>query len=110
MTTITVDQKYADILGVFGNVQEAFNLAIQRYTIEQITGKIADLRHKTAEYERKYHCDYTTFVQRMATDETFIAGIESEIDNLWEVDLLDWEFSHKGIDDWTRKLQSILLE
>ncbi|HRJ43848.1 MAG TPA: hypothetical protein PL105_18315 [Caldilineaceae bacterium] len=109
MTTITVDQKYADVLGVFGNVQDAFDLAIQRYTIEQITGKIANLRHKAAEYERKYHCDYTSFVQRMTTDENFIAEIESETDTMWEMDLLEWEFSHKGIDDWTRKLQSILL-
>ncbi len=109
MTTITVDQKYADVLGVFGNVQDAFDLAIQRYTIEQITGKIANLRHKAAEYKRKYHCDYTSFVQRMTTDENFIAEIESETDTMWEMDLLEWEFSHKGIDDWTRKLQSILL-
>ncbi len=108
-TTITVDSKYTDVLGVFGNVQDAFDLAIQRYTIEQITRKIAELRHRAEKYVSKYGCDYDTFVKRMAMDETFAAVIESDIDAAWEIDLLDWEFSHKGIDDWTQKLQSILL-
>jgi hypothetical protein len=109
MITITIDQKYADVLGAFGNVQDAFNLAIQRYTIEQITTKIAELRQRAEKYEAKYQSDYTTFVERVATDEAFVEKIESDVDITWELDLIEWEFSHKGIDDWTRKLQTILL-
>jgi len=110
MMTITIDQKYADLLGTFGNVQDAFDLAIQRYTIEQITAKIATLRQQAEMYAAKYQCDYTTFVKRMATDETFAKKIESDVEATWELDLIEWEFSHKGIEDWTQKLQSILLE
>lgn len=53
-------------------------------------------------------CDYETFVERMAVDEDFVAKIESEVDRTWKLDLIEWEFSTKGINDWSRKLQSIL--
>ena len=107
MTTITVDQKYAEVLGAFGSVQDAFDLAIQRYAIEQITRKIAELRSRSEQYEAKYQCDYSTFVKRVATDEAFVEKIESDVDIAWELDLIEWEFSHKGIEDWTRKMKSI---
>lgn len=110
MMTITVDPKYADVLGAFGDVQDAFDLAIQRYTIEQITTKIAELRQRAETYGAKYGCDYTVFMKRMATDEAFVEKIESDVDMTWELDLIEWEFCHKGIDDWTRKLQNILLD
>lgn len=110
MVTITIDQKYADVLGTFGNLQDAFDLAIQRYTIEQITAKICDFRQKAAKYEAKYQSDYAAFVKRVATDEAFVENIESNVDITWELDLIEWEFSHKGIEDWTQKLQNILLE
>ena len=43
-------------------------------------------------------------------DEEFIKSVEVKISKTWEVDLADWEFCHKGIEDWTRKLQDILLK
>jgi hypothetical protein len=35
--------------------------------------------------------------------------VEAKISKTWELDLADWEFCHKGIEDWTKKLQAILL-
>ena len=109
MTTMTVNQKYVEVLGAFGDMQTAVDLAIQRYAIEQITRKIAELRSRSEQYEVKYQCDYSTFVKRIVIDEAFVEKIESDVDITWELDLIEWEFSHKGIGDWTRKLQSILL-
>jgi len=109
MITVTVDEKYAEVLGALGNAQDAFDLAIQRYTIEEITRKIAELRQRIERYEVKYQNNYRTFVKRMAVDEQFVSDVERDIDAAWEIDLLDWEFSQKGIEDWTRKLQTILL-
>jgi len=109
MTTIAVQDKYAEILTAFGDLQESVNTALQRYTIEQITSKVNELRHRNAKYRDRYGVEYPAFYQRIAEDEEFVEHIESNISKTWEIDLADWEFCYKGIDDWTRKLQDILL-
>jgi hypothetical protein len=53
MINIEVKEDYAEILGSFGDVQSAINLAVQRYTIEKITTKIAELKQKNCNYEIK---------------------------------------------------------
>jgi hypothetical protein len=53
--------------------------------------------------------DYLAFSQRIAEDEKFVNQIEATLDKMWEIDLADWEFCYKGIEDWTKKLQNILL-
>lgn len=102
--------KFIDILTSFGDLQESVNVALQRYTIEQITTKINELRRKDEEYESRYRLDYPAFAKRMSEDVDFVQQVESQISKVWEVDLADWEFCHKGIEDWTRKLQDILLK
>ena len=109
MTTISINDKYIEVLSAFGDLQEAIDLALRRYTIEQVTSKIAELRHKDAQYQAKYGLDYLAFAQRIAEDETFLKEVETSINKTWEFDLADWEFCYKGIEDWTRTLQTILL-
>ncbi|PZV25183.1 MAG: hypothetical protein DCF12_16265 [Snowella sp.] len=109
MVNIAIKEDYAEILGSFGDLQSAINLAVQRYTIEKITTKIAELKQKNFDYEIKYHSDYPTFCQKIQHDEKFIAYLEDKVEKLWEIDLSDWEFSYRGITDWTEKLQTILL-
>ena len=77
-------------------------------TNRQIAQKIAELRSQAERFEAKYGCDYETFTHRVVTEDGFAERIESDVDISWELDLIEWEFSHKGIDDWTRQLQSIL--
>jgi len=110
MTTVTVQNKFTEILASFGDVQESVNAAVQRYTIEQITNKITELRRKDDEFQKKYGLDYAAFVKRTGEDEEFVKTVEANISKTWEVDLLDWEFCHKGVEDWTKKLQDILLK
>lgn len=109
MVTVSIKDEYVEVLSALGDLQVAMDLAIQRYTIEQITAKVAELRQKNARYHEKYGMDYLTFNQHVSSDEAFINNLESKVTNLWEIDLADWEFCYKGIEDWTRKLQSILL-
>lgn len=110
MTTVSIQDKFTEILASFGDLQEAVNAALQRYTIDQLTTKINELRHKDDEYEKKYGLEYSVFSRRMADDEELVKNIESKVSKTWEVDLADWEFCHKGIEDWTKKLQDILLK
>ncbi len=109
MTTVVLKDEWVDILSAFGDIQTIVNQAVQKYTIDQIFGKITLLRQKDAVYQKKYGLDYQSFSQKTAVDEDFVTQLESEIEKMWEGDLADWEFCHKGIEDWTQKLQTILL-
>lgn len=110
MTTVTVQNKFAEILASFGDVQESVNAAVQRDTIEQVTNKITELHRKDEEFQKKYGLEYSTFIKRTSEDEEFVKTVEANVSRTWEADLLDWEFCHKGVEDWTKKLQDILLK
>jgi glycerol dehydrogenase-like iron-containing ADH family enzyme len=77
MLTVSIKKEYADILTTFGEPQKAIDLALQRFSIEQITTKIAELRQKEAVYQLKYGMDYPTFTQRIAEDELFINQVKA---------------------------------
>jgi formylmethanofuran dehydrogenase subunit D len=109
MLTVTVEDKYVEALAALGDINSAVEVALQRYTIEQITAKISDLRRKDAMYKEKYGQDYPNFSAKIAIDEKFVKKIENKINNTWEIDLAEWEFCYKGIEDWTEKLKNILL-
>lgn len=109
MVTIPIREEYFEILSTLGDVQSGIDLALQRFAIERITAKVAELQQKDAEYQRKYGLDYPACSARIARDEAFVQHLEAHIDKMWESDLADWEFCHKGIEDWSRKLQRILL-
>ena len=51
MINIAIKEDYAEILGSFGDLQSAINLAVQRYTIEKINTKIDELKQKNLYYE-----------------------------------------------------------
>lgn len=110
MTTVTIHDKFTEILASFGDLQESVNTAVQRYTIEQITTKVKELRRRDEAYRRKYGLEYPAFVRRIGEDDKFIENVEENINKTWEADLADWEFCHKGVEDWSKKLQDILLK
>jgi len=110
MTTVTVSDKFTEILASFGNLQDSVNAAVQRYTIDQITTKVNELRRKDEEYQKKYGLEYSAFAKRTSEDEEFVRTVEADVSKTWEADLADWEFCHKGVEDWAKKLQDILLK
>lgn len=105
MDTVIIKNKYAEVLSAFvDDLQSAVDLALQRYSIDLITSKLTELQEKDVVFQDKYGCDYPTFIRRIAEDEEFVISIEGNVSKLWEIDLADWEFCHKGIEDWTIKL------
>ena len=71
MTTIAIGDKYVEALKPFGSLEDAVNLALQRYAIEQVTAKMADLRRRDAVYQAKYGMSYPVFARRAGVDEAF---------------------------------------
>jgi hypothetical protein len=107
---VSIPDKYVKVLTPLGKIEEAVEMALRRYTIEQVTTKISELRQRDLVFQKKYGLDYETFVERIAVDEAFVSQIEETISKIWEVDLAEWEFCYKGVEDWTQHLRSILLE
>lgn len=107
---ISIPDRYVKILTPLGKIEEAVETALRRYTIEQITSKISELRRRDQAFQAKYGLDYAVFVERMAVDEAFVSHIEATISKTWEADLAEWEFCHKGVEDWTQHLRNTLLE
>ncbi|QTA81872.1 Uncharacterized protein dnl_42260 [Desulfonema limicola] len=110
MSHAVIKNNYKEVLQSFGkDLQSAVDTALQKYLIDLITSKIAELRKKELIFEAKYKCDYKSFSQRISEDDEFVIYTEQNVNKMWEIELAEWEFSHKGIDDWTKKLQNILL-
>jgi len=109
MKTISIRDNYAKVLTALGELQPSVELALQRYIIEQITSKVAELREKDSSFQSKYGCDYPTFIRRVGKDEEFVIHMEKSINKMWETDQAEWEFCHKGTEDWIQTLRSILL-
>jgi hypothetical protein len=110
MVNIAVHEKYIQTLQVFGDPQQTVEKAIQRYAVEQITDKIAELQQRSRVYQERYGLDYAQFERRVAEDRAFVEQIEQQVSPTWELDFADWEFCERGIDDWTRTLTTILRE
>lgn len=78
-----------------------------RYSIEQITRKIAEFQQRDKKYRDRYGMSYEAFAWRTSEDEAFVNQLEVQSHKTWEFDLADWEFCHKGIQDWRQKLEAI---
>jgi hypothetical protein len=109
MVTVSIKDEYIEVLSALGDLQESMDLALKQYTLNKIAVKIAELRHRDIKYQEKYQLDYSRFCQKIYEDEEFLQQIENSVDKTWEIDLADWEFCHKGVEDWIEKLQTILL-
>lgn len=109
MTTVAINEKYISALTLAGSLERAVDLALQRYSIEQISAKIAELKQRARHYEITYQMPFATFSQRTAQDSQFIERLETSGHPTWEIDLADWEFCHHGIQDWIETLEHILL-
>ncbi len=107
--TVSVQGEFVEVLTAFGDLQETVDDALRRYTVEQISSEVAKLRRRAAEYQDRYGMDYPAFARRVAEDAAFVEYVETHINKMWESDLADWEYCHKGIRDWTQKLENILL-
>lgn len=109
MQSISIKDEYAEVFSTLGDLQSTIDTALQRHAIEKITQKINELRQQDDGYAAKYGMGYADFSARVSTDIEFLNYVERAIEKTWEVDLANWEFCHRGIEDWMQKLQTILL-
>ncbi|RLC76821.1 MAG: hypothetical protein DRI61_12615 [Chloroflexi bacterium] len=109
MATVQVRSSYISVLERLGDVQTGVEEAIRRYTVEEVQRRIAELRARIRKWEEKYGCDYETFALRTATDEKYVARLNSEPETQqWEADLFSWEYDLQELREWEQQLQSIL--
>ncbi len=109
MQSISIKDEYAEVFSTLGDLQAAIDTALQRHAIEKITQKINELRHQDVAYATKYGMSYTDFSTKASTDVEFVNHVEQSIEKTWEIDLANWEFCQRGIEDWMQKLQTIML-
>ncbi|MGF1518387.1 MAG: hypothetical protein ACFCVB_11355 [Nodosilinea sp.] len=109
MQSISIKDEYAEVFSTLGDLQTTIDTALQRYAIEKITQKINELRQQDEGYATKYGLGYGDFSAKTSTDIEFVNHVEQSIEKTWEIDLANWEFCHRGIEDWMQKLQVILL-
>ncbi len=108
MATVQVKSSYIAVLERLGDVQAGVEEAIRRYTVEEIQRRIDELRARIREWEEKYGCDYETFAFRTATDEDYVARLNSQSETQqWEADLFSWEYDLQELREWEQQLQSI---
>ena len=108
MSSIAVRNIYLEALRPFGDVLEEIEAAVRRHTIERIGDKIASLRAEDRQWEQKYACAYQVFREKVSTDPDFVERLHREKPT-WEIDAAHWEFSHRGVQEWTQELQRILM-
>jgi hypothetical protein len=106
MVTVHIREVYAQILEPLEqNVEEA----LRHLAIERANQHIAELQQKVRVWEEKYHCCFDLFAYRTATDEAFVMELNTDPDTQqWEADVMAWEFYATELNEWYKRLQSIL--
>ena len=79
---------------------------MQNLTAEQIRFKIVELNQRDTAYAQKYGMSYESFMQNLSAID-FVEKVEAEITKIWEIDLINWEFCHEGVQDWVRALAAM---
>lgn len=105
MLQIEISETYADILKP---LQTHVDEALRRYALEQVQQKLLESEQHVQVWEQKYGCTYDLFVYRTATDPDYVAQLnQNEETQLWESDLIAWEFDVKDWQTWRHHLQSL---
>jgi len=108
MASIAVRDIYLEALHSLGDVAREVEVAIRRHAVERISDKIAALRAEDRQWEKKYGCSYEAFREKTTSDPDFVERLHREQPD-WELDVAHWEFSHKGVQDWTLRLERVLM-
>lgn len=105
MLQVQVDESYATILWP---LEKHVDEALRRYALEKVQGQLLDLERRVQHWEDKYGCSYDLFAFRTATDEAYVQSLNAQAaTQLWESDLLAWEFDHIELQEWRKHLQML---
>lgn len=98
---------------IYSKVYEALNEDIddvlRHHAIEQLEQRILEASQNIQHWEEKYGCDYETFTYRTATDEAYVRQLNAKVEaQMWEGDLISWEFEMRELETWQSHLQQLL--
>ncbi|MBE2197585.1 MAG: hypothetical protein IAE79_03175 [Anaerolinea sp.] len=103
MLQVQVSETYATILQP---LDKHVNEALRRYALEKVQEQLLHLEKQVQQWEDKYGCSYDLFAFRTATDEAYVQELNTHpATQLWESDLLAWEFDAAQLQEWRRHLQ-----
>ncbi|MFN8454365.1 MAG: hypothetical protein U0401_06795 [Anaerolineae bacterium] len=106
MTQVQVKDEYVVILEP---LQESVDEALHRYALEKVQAHILELEQQVQHWEDKYGCSYDLFAYRTTTDEEYVSQLDKDTSTqLWEGDLISWEFDTEALREWRRHLQKLL--
>jgi len=106
MVTIRIKDAYANALDP---LEPSVEEAVRRLAIERANQRIAEIQQKVSTWQDKYQCSHELFAYRTATDEAYVAELNSApATQQWEADLIAWEHYAAELAEWQKRLQSIL--
>ena len=108
METLKLNEPYAQVLEQLGDVQKHVDEALYRYAIEQVQHHILELETQVQVWENKYECSYDLFAYRTATDEAYVRALNGHTETqMWEADLITWEFYATELKAWRQQLSTL---
>ena len=106
MLQVEIKETYADILYP---LQDHVDEAMRRYALETVQTRLFELEDRVQQWVEKYGCSYDLFVYRLTTDETYVDQLNSTPKTqLWDSDLLAWEFDVKDLQVWQQHYLTVL--
>jgi hypothetical protein len=104
--TLQVKEIYSK---VYEALKEDIDDVLHEHAIEQLERRILEVSQNIQLWEEIYGCDYETFIYRTATDETYVQQLNAEVETqMWEGDLISWEFEMREFETWQSHLQQLL--
>ncbi len=105
MLQVQVDETYATILRP---LEDHIEEALRRYALEKVQEQLLNLERRVQNWETRYGCSYDLFAYRTAVDEEYVQQLNTDpATQLWESDLLAWEFDNNELQEWRRHLQTL---
>jgi hypothetical protein len=109
METLKLNEPYAQVLEQLGNVQKHVDEALRRYAVEQAQQQILELEAQVQVWENKFGCSYDLFAYRTAVDEDYVHNLNLYIETqMWEADLITWEFYATELKAWRQRLNTLI--
>ena len=94
---------------VYEALKEDIDDVLRHHAIEQLEQRILEASQNIQQWEEKYGCDYETFTYRTATDEAYVRELNAKVETqMWEGDLISWEFEMRELETWQSHLQQLL--
>lgn len=108
METLKLNEPYAQVLEQLGDVQQHVDEALYRYAVERTQQRVLELEAQVQVWEDKYECSYDLFAYRTATDENYVRDLNSHAETqMWEADLIAWEFYATELKAWRQRLSTL---